>query len=89
MHNSFIGALLILPSIVSAAPAATSCNAVSISPLRAGEVKAAFTNAKLTPQAIISGINPKVEVQAVYGSKQVNLDNTFTTLGNPTMMTAN
>jgi hypothetical protein len=73
MHLQLFALHLIFASGINAIPSATFCDAVGISPSRAAQVKVAFTSAKLTPQAITPGINPRVDVKAAYGSKQVNL----------------
>jgi len=75
--------LLSLAVIATASPAAknaASCSPVGISSSSASAVKAAFTSSHLVPDQIPS-INPKVQLNVTYGSKMVNLGNTFTTPG--------
>lgn len=85
--QSLLTALLTTLPLTTALPSPlderTTCSAVGISATDAAAVKSAFSAAKLTPQAIHSGINPKVKVSAAYGSKAVNLGNTFMTTGVP------
>jgi len=75
-------ALLAAVGAASPAPAATAsaCPPVGISSASASAVKAAFSSSRLIPDQVPS-IEPKVEVHASYNGKEVNLGNTFTTLG--------
>lgn len=57
---------------------ATSCATAGASTIAAA--KAAFTSAKLVPD-LIPSFNPDVAVAVNYNGKQVQLGNTFNTLG--------
>jgi len=58
-----------------------TCSAVGISPSDKSKVINAFKQSKIIPD-LLSSINPTVKVSVSYGTKQVNLGNTFSQLGN-------
>jgi phosphatidylethanolamine-binding protein len=72
-----VGLFPLASAIALPQTASSTCSNKEIAPSRAQTVAIAFTSAKRTPQAIKSGISPKVEVNVAYGSKKINLGNTF------------
>lgn len=84
MHFSTIFSLLLTASAGFAAPLEErqTCSPVGISASEANRVKASFTASGVVP-TLIPNIDPKVKVDVTYGSKAVNLGNTFAITGKP------
>ncbi|KAI9723975.1 MAG: hypothetical protein M1812_000693 [Candelaria pacifica] len=85
MQCSLFSAILAFTiSTVTAAPTSSSstCSTTGISASEAAAVKNAFTSSKLIPD-IISSIDPTIDLSISYGSKAVQLGNTFSTLETP------
>lgn len=74
--------LVALPALALASPAAldkrtNECTKYGIDPATAAKVVSAFRSSKAIPDVGVPDITPKTELRGAYGSKQIQLGNTF------------